>query len=894
MLRARTLILGLALLAASPDARGGGELLRWRLGPEAGIVYKVGGPDPKAVCDGALDERTLYGAELTGDGVGLETPVGRPLDLAYHYLFALPRAAVDQGSVVAVDDVHELLPFTVGPIAAKGETRVVRRSGPTFQLETRLKLSRGANAIKENRFAEGTLTVTQVFNAKKGTLVSGEVDLAWTDKDLSPPKEVHASRKATFTAGPAIDLGAATIRSRAEQAVKRGLDKDLRPFLERAAYRPKGPDHALGHLGLALYAAVKAGMDPAQPPLTAAFEDIDKLPWKNTYSVSLALLALESRSVKRVKRPGESRARFEKEGVEKRDLDRMERLARWLLEAHDPRGYWYYGPKTDPRPKDHDFGDLSTTQFAVLALHAAARSGVKLGPEVWRQVAETCLADQEGGGPQVPLDLRLEPGASPLRRPEGAAAAGPTPGGDAGGTASRGERPQATQPRTRAARGFTYYPPGLWRYPWGSMSAAGVSSLLCAKQWLLREKEPDKDLLRRVDDGIDDGLAWLGARFSMRQNWPDRDFWPYYAVYSYEKAYELGRIERIDGHDWWSEGAEELLLREKPGGGWGGEPAETAFAILFLTRATTEPDFDVREAGQQVSGGAAAKPGDEDAVTIEGLGLVSAREVIRATEVREAEKRRGRIELAEKAIAGLDEERRPVVAPALGRLLGSSYPECKKLGERALRDVAGAAVEDERAAEAFLERWEAVTKAGRSGDFDRIPELVERLQRDPLPAVRRAAALALSRLRALEAVPDLIAELERADADKAYRGYIRQILVGTLGRDPGDDVASWRALWKASGPAELAREAIRRDVRRLSRPAEAAAARERLAKAGKAAVRPLIDALPDPASPQPAPGAPVGNDGRAAAEALRDITGQDFGQDRARWETWWREEGQRK
>jgi len=31
---------------------------------------------------------------------------------------------------------------------------------------------------------------------------------------------------------------------------------------------------------------------------------------------------------------------------------------------------------------------------------------------------------------------------------------------------------------------------------------------------------------------------------------------------------------------------------------------------------------------------------------------------------------------------------------------------------------------------------------------------------------------------------------------------------------------------------------------------------------------------------------------RAAAKALKDITGQDFGQDADRWQQWWEEEQQ--
>src|SRR4051812_49293 len=113
-------VLVAAALAAA-DARAGGEVLRWKLDPDGGIVFKVTGPDPKAVCDGAPDERTLYGADIAKDGRGLALPVGRPADLIWHYLYLLPEGAVDQGAQVPVDETLETPPFTIGPIRVQGE-----------------------------------------------------------------------------------------------------------------------------------------------------------------------------------------------------------------------------------------------------------------------------------------------------------------------------------------------------------------------------------------------------------------------------------------------------------------------------------------------------------------------------------------------------------------------------------------------------------------------------------------------------------------------------------------------------------------------------------------------------------------------------------------------------
>ena len=66
----------------------------------------------------------------------------------------------------------------------------------------------------------------------------------------------------------------------------------------------------------------------------------------------------------------------------------------------------------------------------------------------------------------------------------------------------------------------------------------------------------------------------------------------YYFMYGLERAGMLYGTERMGKHWWYSEGAEELLRRQKPSGAWGGGffprqvVIDTCFAILFLRRAT--------------------------------------------------------------------------------------------------------------------------------------------------------------------------------------------------------------------------------------------------------------------------------------------------------------------
>lgn len=49
-----------------------------------------------------------------------------------------------------------------------------------------------------------------------------------------------------------------------------------------------------------------------------------------------------------------------------------------------------------------------------------------------------------------------------------------------------------------------------------------------------------------------------------------------------------GQVDRIGAHDWYMEGAQWLLIRQRSDGAWAGhygENVDTCFALLFLKRA---------------------------------------------------------------------------------------------------------------------------------------------------------------------------------------------------------------------------------------------------------------------------------------------------------------------
>jgi hypothetical protein len=74
-------------------------------------------------------------------------------------------------------------------------------------------------------------------------------------------------------------------------------------------------------------------------------------------------------------------------------------------------------------------------------------------------------------------------------------------------------------------------------------------------------------------------------------------------MYGLERYAVFFGFTEIEGHDWYREGAEELLSRQKKSGSWG-NLEQTAFAILFLRRAT----FSLPEERIPVAPGEGEKP----------------------------------------------------------------------------------------------------------------------------------------------------------------------------------------------------------------------------------------------------------------------------------------------
>ncbi len=294
------------------------------------------------------------------------------------------------------------------------------------------------------------------------------------------------------------------------------------------------PDGSLGGqpgmTELVTLALLTAGEPATEPNLARAISWIsqrgpDLTPGYGTYAVALQTMALAAA-----------------DPVAHRVI--IARNAAWLEQAqlHDqnrnPRAFHTGGGSWTYSMQRANAGDNSNTQYAVLGLNAASEAGVPIAPRVWasaRQYWEGCQLFDGGWS----------------------------------------------------------YKPGI-RAASGSMTCAGVSSLVITGQRLFHGNETiEGGTIRRCGHGETDialkrGIDWLGHNFHVDQNFGGSQEWKLYYLYGLERAGRLAGVRYFGTHDWYREGAEELVKSQnRLSGFWmggHGPVVSTCFAVLFLAK----------------------------------------------------------------------------------------------------------------------------------------------------------------------------------------------------------------------------------------------------------------------------------------------------------------------
>ncbi len=344
-----------------------------------------------------------------------------------------------------------------------------------------------------------------------------------------------------------------------------------------------------------------------------------------TYFVSLCLLALDARHNGGVDQRFPGPATPQKTGRRLMGNEQFEwarDLSNWLVKAQAAGGgarksesvdvgFSYRSPYVRGERHDHSCG-----QFAVLGLKAASRLGIRVPKDVWRREADHLLASQWPVGPEA------EPVVARYGGEDGTNVRKTIP---VGGTTD-------SVPARRFARGWSYLCLGARtgrqseadvasggpERATRNMTAAGVASLLVCRSEV--SDVEDRELRERIDNGVLDGLAWLG-RDLRAGAWPDRGPLPegvpeataeaarraladatrdsaigedFYGLYALERACVLGGVYEIGGLDWWSVGARRLIRCQDESGRflssdatpWSGfAELDTCFALLFLKRS---------------------------------------------------------------------------------------------------------------------------------------------------------------------------------------------------------------------------------------------------------------------------------------------------------------------
>ena len=205
---------------------------------------------------------------------------------------------------------------------------------------------------------------------------------------------------------------------------------------------------------------------------------------------------------------------------------------RFLEATQRPRGDWGYGATRGS-------GDPSNAQFAILALGAARDAGFDVAPEVFEKASRYWSDVQNRDG---------------------------------------GWRYRSDGPST------------------GSMTCAGVASLLITSNQLSGSASVDDGQIvccrdDTVGDAIGRGLQWLSQRFSTRANPGGHMGTHLYYLYAMERVGRLSGQRFLGQHDWYREGATQLLqMQDEFQGFWRGSgPLEpplvaTSFAVLFLSK----------------------------------------------------------------------------------------------------------------------------------------------------------------------------------------------------------------------------------------------------------------------------------------------------------------------
>ena len=306
-----------------------------------------------------------------------------------------------------------------------------------------------------------------------------------------------------------------------QRAIEKGREFLIRQQNPDGSWDAMGsPDKRIGATGLVLLALANAGLEADHPAVQKSLGWLRLQQPDETYHVALQTLALAMLSPQA-------------------DAAILARNVAWLeaaqIQVGPGAGSWTYNPSPGG-----GIGDNSNAQFALLALHEAARAGAPVRQETWVRSQQYFVACANADG----------------------------------------------------SWGYSGRTPGT-----GSMTCAGIASVWITSEYL---GTPDARAAGigvsccgggRSPQVLERGLDWLGRRFSVEQNpGTGSDTWLYYYLYGMERVGRFTARRYIGEHDWFSEGAAMLVAnQDRLSGQFTARRLEdatvsTSFALLFLAK----------------------------------------------------------------------------------------------------------------------------------------------------------------------------------------------------------------------------------------------------------------------------------------------------------------------
>lgn len=274
--------------------------------------------------------------------------------------------------------------------------------------------------------------------------------------------------------------------------------------------------------------------------------------------------------------------------LEKKDQKLCE-IAVKALEARFRKAYggggWRYA-KPNMGENDPEI-DVSATQYAILGLKAATRLGIRYDKKILVEVFRFLRVEQDKDGPVVKAKWKKsDDGEDEKKKGRGTSSAPP--------------------PTELKARGWGYarkskHAPARDTITYGSMTAAAVNALILIRDELVEDPSHMKaweKMEAECNQMIGDGMAWMINNWTMTENPRVGMHRFYYYLYTIERMCMLGGFDEVGGHDWYMEGARDVLLKQQEKSGMWDVQSEidpsdiynTCYALLFLKRASTGVD----------------------------------------------------------------------------------------------------------------------------------------------------------------------------------------------------------------------------------------------------------------------------------------------------------------